>query len=444
MDLLSLGIEVFKTLLLLLITGFLIWTGRGENGRKSGRKQIQIAFFLLTFAALLALTDEFDGLEQDLLNGGTATQLFIIKSLYSVGYLVLLLGLLKWIPPQNHVSEQLLPEANERTAALQKTQQFIRAVVQQSHDLVVACDIDGRIILSNDRNVAPLIGAKIGLTLQEWHALSPQYDGYQVSLLTLQQLPLYRALQGEVVTQQEVVLKNQGQNSLILLTRGCPIYDNTGKQQGAMISAYDITAQKQLEEQLTHQAQHDSLTGLANRFLFNDRLNQTALRIQRYDVQAAVIMLDLDKFKEVNDSLGHAAGDQLLEQVSQRMKAALRDSDTIARLGGDEFAIILELSEGTAKDDTQMVAGRLLEHISQPFLLNDQVVQIGASIGIACSLDSGGNADTLLRNADAALYQAKAEGRNRFYCYNTKRNQQAVPYVQSETVISHPLYLKEV
>jgi diguanylate cyclase (GGDEF)-like protein/PAS domain S-box-containing protein len=176
---------------------------------------------------------------------------------------------------------------------------------------------------------------------------------------------------------------------------------------GVVVNYRDITERKALEEQLRHQAFHDVLTGLANRSLFRDRLGHALARAARGALPTAVLYLDLDDFKAINDRLGHAEGDRLLVAVGDRLRAATRAGDTVARLGGDEFAIIIE---ETDPDEAAQAADRILEALVPPFDLADRQVVARASIGIAIRTADGGDADELLRRADIAMYAAKARG----------------------------------
>ena len=175
----------------------------------------------------------------------------------------------------------------------------------------------------------------------------------------------------------------------------------------------DITQRKEAEEQLRHRASSDPLTDLPNRAMFFDRLQQALLQARRYDHSFALLYVDLDHFKEVNDSLGHAAGDQLLIETAQRLLAAVRDSDTVARLGGDEFAIILEHLQN--EQEIEDIARRIVADLALPFKLKAGVATVSGSIGIAIYPLGGDDTDTLTHNADRALYQAKAKGRNTYH-----------------------------
>ena len=189
---------------------------------------------------------------------------------------------------------------------------------------------------------------------------------------------------------------------------------------GIVLTARDITARAEAEEQLTHRAFHDPLTALANRALFRDRVEHALARARREKVQGVVVLfLDLDDFKSVNDSMGHDAGDQLLVAVAAKLLNATRGSDTVARLGGDEFAILLENTR--VDDEVLVVARRLISSLSAPMLVGARELRkparVGTSIGVARA-NPGDTADTLLRNADLAMYKAKKAGKGRIEIFH--------------------------
>jgi diguanylate cyclase (GGDEF)-like protein/PAS domain S-box-containing protein len=181
---------------------------------------------------------------------------------------------------------------------------------------------------------------------------------------------------------------------------------------GLVLNTRDVTERKNLEEELAHQAFHDSLTGLSNRAVFRDRLDHALSRSLRHEQSLAVLLLDLDSFKTVNDSLGHDVGDELLVAVGARIGRCARSSDTVARLGGDEFVVLLE--EDVDETRSRSVATRMLNVLAAPFDVSDREVFIGASVGIAVSDGGSVDADELIRNADTAMYAAKAAGRGRY------------------------------
>jgi len=182
----------------------------------------------------------------------------------------------------------------------------------------------------------------------------------------------------------------------------------------------DITERKQTEARIRHLANHDALTGLPNRLLLQDRLNQAILQSRRDKRRAAVLFLDLDRFKTINDTLGHEVGDALLIQVTQRCLGAVRDTDTVARQGGDEFVIVLPELEHA--QDAAMIARKLLSALASPFQLGPHALTVTGSVGIALYPEDGQNESVLLRNADTAMYRAKDDGRNGFQFYSADMN----------------------
>jgi diguanylate cyclase len=176
---------------------------------------------------------------------------------------------------------------------------------------------------------------------------------------------------------------------------------------------------KRYQEQLEHQANYDALTGLPNRNLLHDRLKQ-AVYTQRHARAVAVVFIDLDHFKFVNDSLGHSAGDKLLQQMADRLSAAVRDGDTVSRLGGDEF--ILVLNDQQNEEIIFRAMQRIIGEVSKPLIIDGQELTVTCSAGISLYPQDGPDVDTLLKNADAAMYRAKEHGRNNFQFYTAEMN----------------------
>ncbi len=175
-----------------------------------------------------------------------------------------------------------------------------------------------------------------------------------------------------------------------------------------------ITRLKQTNEQVLHLAHHDSLTGLPNRILFYDRLNQAIAKARRDNESFAILYLDLDGFKQINDTLGHDAGDILLQEAATRITACVRESDTVARMGGDEFTVIINNVRTQNSQDS--VAKKIVEAIASPFLINGKNCSVSASIGISVYPGNGETPDQLVKIADATMYLAKQGGKN---CYRT-------------------------
>jgi len=179
----------------------------------------------------------------------------------------------------------------------------------------------------------------------------------------------------------------------------------------------DITAQKEMQEKLDHLAHYDELTHLPNRAMFLDRLEQQIWHARRYSRRLAVLFFDLDRFKEVNDSLGHDAGDQLLRSVAERVQACIRQSDTVARLGGDEFTIIV--NELNTPDDARFLAEKVIARVTEPYEIDGRMVHVGISIGISSFPEDGTDSRDLVKHADAAMYDAKGHGGNTFRFFSS-------------------------
>jgi diguanylate cyclase (GGDEF)-like protein len=194
----------------------------------------------------------------------------------------------------------------------------------------------------------------------------------------------------------------------------------------------DITERRRAEAEIVHLARHDVLTGLANRAQFNEKLDEAGKRLKRGRAAITVMMIDLDRFKAVNDTLGHAAGDALLVEVGRRLQSRIRETDLLARLGGDEFAIIQEGGD-TQHEGAIALALRIIQAIAEPFDLGGVEASVGASIGIAMAPEHGTDPEQLLRNADLALYDAKANGRNDFRIYDASMLESATTQQSAES-----------
>jgi diguanylate cyclase (GGDEF)-like protein len=257
---------------------------------------------------------------------------------------------------------------------------------------------EGLTLLSRERFDAVLLDLSLpdgfGLTtVRQVHATSPSIPVVVLSGVNDQSLALQAVQQGA----QDYLVKGQGHPELL-----------------ARAVRYAIE-RKRAEEHLTYLAQYDHLTGLVNRSLFRDRLVQAMARSKRLQQPIGLMLLDLDRFKAVNDTFGHDMGDELLKTVSERLKACVREVDTVARMGGDEFTIILE--GVTSEENILMVAKRITESIATPFELKGQKVSIGVSIGITIYPQDDHQVDELLKHADTAMYRAKQQGGSAFHLH---------------------------
>jgi len=258
---------------------------------------------------------------------------------------------------------------------------------------------EGFSFLSRDRFDAVLLDLSLpdtfGLpTVRQVHAMNPTVPVVVLSGVTDQSLALQAVQQGA----QDYLVKGQGHPELL-----------------ARAIRYAIE-RKRAEEHLTYLAQYDHLTGLVNRSLFRDRLVQAMARSKRMHQPIGLMLLDLDRFKTVNDTFGHDMGDELLKAVTERLKVCVREVDTVARMGGDEFTIILE--GVSSEQNILVVAKRITESIAEPFELKGHHISIGISIGITIYPHDDHPIDELLKHADTAMYRAKQQGGNAFHLHD--------------------------
>jgi len=203
-----------------------------------------------------------------------------------------------------------------------------------------------------------------------------------------------------------------------------PIHGRDGKATGSVIVFRDVSEARRVAEEMMHASQHDFLTGLPNRLLMEDRLGQAIALAERHSGEVAVLYLDLDQFKQVNDSLGHMVGDKLLQSVAERLQEQVRLPDTVSRQGGDEFVVLLQEVKGKA--DVEVVTKRILEAVAQVHSIGEDEISITASVGVSRYPEDGVDAETLVKHADTALYQAKASGSGSFKFFKAAMNARAV------------------
>jgi diguanylate cyclase (GGDEF)-like protein/PAS domain S-box-containing protein len=220
-----------------------------------------------------------------------------------------------------------------------------------------------------------------------------------------------------------------------------PIHDRAGGVTGAVMVFHDVTQAQAISQKMQHLAQHDYLTDLPNRLLLNDRLSQAIIAARRRQQKLAVIFVDLDRFKHVNDSLGHAVGDALLLSIAARLVACVRGSDTVSRQGGDEFVVLL--ASIAHDNDARISAQKLIGAIAQPHIVGEHSVQITLSAGISIYPDDGSDAEALIKNADIAMLHAKDSGRNNFQFFKSNMNERAVERQSLEGGLRYALERRE-
>ncbi|HTK16192.1 MAG TPA: EAL domain-containing protein [Acidimicrobiia bacterium] len=317
------------------------------------------------------------------------------------------------------ISDRVAVESDLRAA-----NSVLAATLESTADGILVVDGDGRITSSNTRF------AEMWCVPQ---AILSSHDDNQALAFVLEQLSDPEAFVAKI---QELYDEPESESHDTLEFKDGRVFERDslpqridGQVVGRVWSFRDVSEHRRLQSELTHQAFHDPLTGLANQALFRDRVDHAATRLQRHGGQLAVLFIDLDDFKTVNDSLGHSAGDALLMIVSDRLSNCLRAGDTAARLGGDEFAVLMdELSD---PNEATTIAERILATLQEPVLLDALEIRTTASVGIAYG-SSGTGSDEMLRNADLAMYTAKAGGKNCARVYAREMHRAAVERLDFE------------
>ena len=310
--------------------------------------------------------------------------------------------------------------AAERMRLLRLARQY-EAIVESSEDAIISKDLTGRVTSWNGS--AERI---FGYTAAEMLG-RPMTILFPTERLDEEGRILERICRGEKVEHFETVRQTKDGREISVSVTISPITNERGEVVGASKIARNITERVQLAQRIWSQANHDELTRLPNRRLFTERLAGELARASRSGKLIALMFIDLDRFKAVNDSLGHDAGDQLLIEAARRIGECVRAGDLVARLGGDEFIVLLTDLESAVEIDP--IANRLISSIQDPFAVRSEQAQISASIGIAVFPNDGQTAETLLRHADQAMYEAKKDGRNRTR-YFTQSLEAAAQYRQ--------------
>ncbi|MBN1224902.1 MAG: diguanylate cyclase [Candidatus Aminicenantes bacterium] len=300
-----------------------------------------------------------------------------------------------------------ITERKLREDALIESEAKYRAIMQESTESIFLADVETRVILEANESLKRMLGYSLeeipGLSLYDFVS-NWQDDLYQKIIQILKERHYYK---GEMQYRRK-------DGNLVDVEICVNLISYRGRKVFCVISQ-DISPRKLAERQLIHTATHDPLTGLTNRLLFYDRIAVELARARRNQKMLALIYIDLDRFKVINDTLGHSAGDQLLRDVAERLKMLTRETDTLARMGGDEFMYLL--TDVKDESDVRKVAQKVLGAVRKPFLLDGSYRHITASMGTAFYPQDGKDSETLMKAADLAMYFAKDEGRNNVLSY---------------------------
>ncbi len=335
-----------------------------------------------------------------------------------------------------HLTIEIALYKHRMERRLRDSERWLSAVLQGIGEAVIATDVQGNVRLVNpvaSRLIGLPADAAIGRAITDVFTLIDAQTRAPIGNPLLNALDLRR---GVSLPERALLVSNDGRE-VPIDDSAAPIQDANGEVAGAVLVFRDITERLRTEQQLRHMAYHDALTGLPNRALFQILVNRAIADSASDGRRWSVLFLDLDRFKAVNDSLGHALGDQVLKAVAARLTDTLPPEAVLARFGGDEFTILLETPDGPHTAAAE--AEKLLRLFTAPFGANDQEFFIGASIGVSVFPTDGADAATLIRNADSALSRVKDRGRHSYAFYQTEMNAGALSRLALESDLRHAL-----
>lgn len=331
-------------------------------------------------------------------------------------------------------TELLESTITKRTQSLQESLSLIRATIESSNDAILVVNKEGKLVDYNYRfcsmlNVSPetiqSMNEKIIFEYIKDQLKSP--EGFIESTVSID-------------NNNEVSIDTLTFKDGRVIERYSQPHILNNKTIGRVWSFRDITKRFYLEKQLEHQAYHDPLTDLPNRILLEDRLKHAISSASKNKTKLGILFIDIDRFKLINDSLGHEAGDQLLIAVANRLKSNLREADTIARLGGDEFVVLSNIADNKQE---LTIANKILDTFKTSFKIGDRLLNITSSIGISIYPDNGDTIEDLIRNADLAMYQAKEKGMNQIHMYMNDMKQNPLNILELETQLRQALLNEE-
>src|SRR5450432_2413255 len=319
-------------------------------------------------------------------------------------------------------------------------QQMAKVVLNAVVDAVLGTDMAGRLTYMNKVAQQLLgaggpseVGAEFAKSCRIYNGQTKEYLSDLIALVK-------RPLSGAEVTRGSVLITSDGAEIPIEHSVS-PLYDPRGELAGAVIVLRDLSESRAMTQKMSYLAHHDFLTDLPNRVLLNDRLSQSIGLAERNSRRLAILFMDLDGFKLINDSLGHSIGDELLKEVARRLLLCVRRSDTVSRQGGDEFVVLL--SEVANAQDAAVTAEKMRLALAAPYFISSHQLHLRCSIGISVYPDDGRDVDTLIKSADMAMYHAKETGRNRIQFFENEMNVRVVRRQSMIQAMNEALVRKE-
>jgi len=339
-----------------------------------------------------------------------------------------------WVATHIDVTEQRRAERQ-----LGETKQFLDSIIEHIPVAIVVKDATTRKYILVNRAFETMLGISrrelLGRTTFDIHRAKDAKNIDDADTEALQN--------SDRVSYNEIEVDTLLRGARTQATHRIVIKNNQGEAKLLIAVIEDATERKKAEQRIAFLAHHDPLTGLANRAALAQKIEEAAARQRRRDEPFSVLLLDLDRFKEVNDTLGHPAGDTLLTEVAMRLKSLLRETDVLARLGGDEFAII-QAGESNQRGAARTLAERILEFLGKPFAIDGDEINIGTSIGIALAPEHGTGSDELLKMADLALYRTKSAGRNGYCFFDPEMSEVASARQEIENDLRRAIQLNEL
>jgi diguanylate cyclase (GGDEF)-like protein/PAS domain S-box-containing protein len=349
-----------------------------------------------------------------------AAQSILLAGMLSLAAVLLVAGIM--------VSQRFVAQNEKLQETLRESEAQLRHLIESAPmPLLIVRAGDQQLMYANERALQQFslnVDSLQGRSLADFH-VDPDIRSA---------LPAALSRHGSV-RDYEVHLKDASGREFWLLLSAQPI--RYGGTVGLLVALANIDDRKRMQEDMRRKAMHDQLTGLPNRAMFLESLEHAVRKARRRQGRFSVLFVDLDHFKDVNDTLGHTAGDQLLQSVAERLTSAVRQSDLVARMGGDEFVVLIEEHRGP--EEVMIVAQKILSYLERPVLLDWREVAVSGSVGIASFPDDGEDLETLVKHADAAMYQAKERGRNNFQFYSPELNRITVERARLDKRVRYAL-----